>query len=308
MFLHRDADWQSLDNSHRDSVHPLAETTDEPPTIISLSDIHGYLDAARSALLTLRELPDVPPVVYEDTDGDLHWADENYVLVFNGDLVDRGPANEAVLELTARLAAEAPRGRVRVTLGNHEAIALSGDYFGFPDWYSSQVSTEQRYALFDRIRDGWITAAYRGYNVTYAHAGSPDEYDVTAVNSSLVDAAGDLRDAAETIDDVTVQQQVLSTYRRVLGVGDGHLKSAGAGLVWLDFDYLSEDAPPQVVGHTRHSAPRRRGNVCCQNVIRANLGSPGGEAVFLETPQELAAVVRRGDGGVERTQLDAVGD
>jgi hypothetical protein len=52
-------------------------------------------------------------------------------LIFNGDLVDRGNKNEAVLRMVSRLAAQAPPGRVRVTLGNHEAIALSADYFWF---------------------------------------------------------------------------------------------------------------------------------------------------------------------------------
>ena len=141
-----------LDDSLRDGVDGLVESTvdglvdsttdrlvgsDEArPTIVSISHIHGYLEPARSALLTLADHPDFTPVVTADDDGRLHWADENYVLVFNGDLVDRGPANEGVLELVARLVREAPPGRVRLTLGNHEALALSPDQFGFDEWFS----------------------------------------------------------------------------------------------------------------------------------------------------------------------------
>jgi hypothetical protein len=50
-------------------------------------------------LLTLSDHPDYDPLVHEDETGDLHWAGNNYVLVFNGDLVDRGPHNESVLTL-----------------------------------------------------------------------------------------------------------------------------------------------------------------------------------------------------------------
>ncbi len=282
----------------RDSASALAGDGDGSPTIVSISDVHGYLQAARSALLTLHDHPDFDPVVVPDEDGVLHWVDEDYVLVFNGDLVDRGPANDAVLALVARLVDEAPPGRVRVTLGNHEAIALSPNRFGFSNWYAGQVDADDRSVLLDAIEAGHVVAAYRGHSVTYAHAGSPDTYSVEAVNDSLGDAAGDLRDALGTIDDGTTQRRVIDEYPRVLGVGDGHPKGPGAGIAWLDFSHLPADAPPQVVGHTRHDEPRRKGAVYCQNVIRNTLDRDGGEAVFVETPQRLSAVVRDADGGV----------
>ena len=61
---------------------------------MSISDIHGYLDEARSALLTLTDHPDFELIVRANGDGTLHWADGNYVLVFNGDLIDRVPQVE----------------------------------------------------------------------------------------------------------------------------------------------------------------------------------------------------------------------
>ncbi|MFW6320598.1 MAG: metallophosphoesterase [Halohasta sp.] len=286
----------------RDSVDALA-TEDTPPAIVSISDIHGYLEAARSALTTLGDHPDYEPVVVADADGTLHWADNDYVLVFNGDLVDRGPANDAVLALVGRLIDEAPPGRVRVTLGNHEALICSPEAFGFTDWYSGQVDDAARRQLCRAISAGHVVAAYEGYGVTYAHAGSADPYDVSAVNESLVAAAGELRAAIGTDADRTVQADLVDDYPAVLGVGRSHLKGPEAGLVWLHFDHLPSDAPPQVVGHTRHDSPAVDGQVSCQNVIRNNLDSPGGEAVFVETPDRLDALVRQADGGVSDRRI-----
>lgn len=93
------------------------------------------------------------------------------------------------------------------------------------------------------------------------------------------------------------QRRVLEDYPRVLRVGDGHPKSPGAGIAWLDFSHLPADAPPQVVGHTRHDEPRRKGSVYC-HAVRSNLDRDGGEAVFVETPQQPSVVVRDADGGV----------
>jgi len=287
----------------RDSVAGIAADARTPPAIVSVSDVHGYLERARSALLTPRDSPTFDPVVVADGDGTLHWAGVDYVLVFNGDLVDRGPANDEVLAMVARLVREAPPGRVRVTLGNHEAIALSPDHFGFSNWYSGRVAPRERRRFLRLIVAGHVVAAYGGYNVTYAHAGSPEPYETSTVNAALVEAATDLLDAAGTPDDGAAQRRVLDDYPRVLGVGDGHPKGPGAGLVWLDFDHLPADAPPQVVGHTRHGRPRTKGNVFCQNVIRENLDGDGGEAAFVETPASLSALVRRPDGGTDRIDL-----
>ena len=139
--------------------------------------------------------------------------------------------------------------------------------------------------------------------MTYVHAGSPDPYDVRRVNDSLVAAAKELIEAAGTINDGTVQRQVLDNYSQVLGVGESHLKGPGAGLVWLDFDHLPDSAPPQVVGHTRHDRPKQKGNVYCQNVIQNNLSTDGGEAVFVESPHRLDALIRQPDGCSKRVQL-----
>ena len=224
----------------RDTVDAVPHEEANPPAIVSISDIHGYLEDARQALLTLRDHPDYEPVVTADSDGRLHWADENYVLVFNGDLVDRGPANEGVLELVARLIAEAPPGRVRPTLGNHEALALSPAQFGFDEWFSGQVDDNARRRLCEAIVDGHVVAAYAGHTVTYAHAGADEPYDVSAANESLVAAAETLQEAIGTDEDLPMQGRLLKDYPQVLGVGRDYLKGPEAGLVWLHFSAKQE--------------------------------------------------------------------
>jgi hypothetical protein len=89
----------------------------------------------------------------------------------------------------------------------------------------------------------------------------------------------------------------------VLAVGENHLKGPESGLVWLHFSHLSTDAPPQVVGHTRHDAPTTKGAAHCQNVLRNNVDSPGGEAVVVETPEALSAFIRQPDGSVSKRGL-----
>jgi hypothetical protein len=265
---------------------------------VSISDIHGFLGDARSALLTLSDHPDYDPVVTTDAARRLQWADNDYVLVFNGDLTDRGPRSEGTVEMVARLVEQAPPGRVRVTFGNHEMGMLTPDRFGWGDWYSMVMSDDQRRGLVECIVNGHIVAAYDGYNVTYAHAGRPTSYDATDVNESLVSAASTVGEAIGTPDDVAVQNEVIDGYPEVLGLSGRTGRGADAGIAWLDFEYMPEDAPPQVVGHTRHDNPRRRGTVVCQNVIRNNRREDGGEAVLVETPDSLVALGRDADGNV----------
>jgi len=285
----------------------LRDGVDADRPVVSISDIHGYLDDARRALLTLADHPDYDPVVVADDDGRLHWADESYVLVFNGDLIDRGPDNEAVVRLVARLLAEAPPGRVRVTLGNHEMGVLTPDRFGWRDWYSGRVGDDGRRALCRAIRDGHVVAAYEGHGVTYAHAGHPDPYRAAAANDALAVAAEDIAAAVGTSNDEATQRRVIEEQPLVLGLGGRGGRGEGAGLAWLDFSRLPPDAPSQVVGHTRHDRPTRTGNVVCENVIRRNRRTAGGEAVLVETVDGLAALRRRPDGGVVERAFDHPG-
>lgn len=287
----------------RDSVKAVSAGTSESPTIVSISDIHGYLGEARNALLTLDDHPDFAPVVTSDDDGLLHWADENYVLVFNGDLVDRGPNNEETLSMVERLINEAPEGRVRVTLGNHESMILAADEFRFADWYSTSVDDDERKQFLQSIADGHVIAAYEGHTVTYAHAGARTEYDARTVNEELIDAAEKLRAAIGTMDDGAVQSRLAEEYPFVLGKGDRGVKGPSAGLIWISWEHLTPDSPPQVVGHTRQTNPKTKRNVHCQDLIQKNRDSPGGEGVFVETSGSLVALRRDADDSVSTKPL-----
>ncbi|MFC7134542.1 MULTISPECIES: metallophosphoesterase [Salinibaculum] len=282
----------------RDGVAALAAGSADPPTIVSISDVHGYLEEARSALLTLADHDDYDPVVTADAAGRLQWAGNDYVLVFNGDLVDRGPHNAAVVEMVRRLLEQAPDGRVRVTLGNHEMGIMMPHRFGWDGCYSTDRTNQERRGFLDRIADGHVVAAYEGHNVTFAHAGRPDPYEAATLNDALVSAARTLREAVGSADDATVQQELIDGYPAVLGLGGRTGRGPGAGVAWLDFEYMPADAPPQVVGHTRQDNPRRREAVVCQNVIRNNHRTGGGEAVVVETPECVVALGRAADGTV----------
>ncbi len=286
----------------RDSVTGV-QTGESRPTIVSVSDIHGFLSEAREALLTLSDHPDYEPIVTTDPVRRLQWADNDYVLVLNGDLIDRGPHNDRVLEMATRLMEQAPPGRVRVVFGNHEMGLVTPDRFEWPGRYSVEQSDARRREFLNRILEGHVVAAYEGYNVTYAHAGRPEDYDAAALNDSLVAAAETLRGVAGTPQDAAVQRAAIDEYPDVLGLGGRTGRGRGAGVAWLDFEYMPSDAPPQVVGHTRHDEPTREGNVICENVIRNNRHNDGGEAVVVEEPDRVAALVRDEDGGVEEREF-----
>ena len=268
----------------------------ETPAIVSLSDVHGYLDAARNALRAVGETDAYPPVVTADDDGRLHWAGNDYVLVLNGDLLDRGDRNRACLALLERLASEAPSGRVRYHLGNHEMAVLFPERFRWPGVYSIEMDDDRRGAFVETVADGRVPAAFEGYSYTYSHAGANEAFDVATANAQARDAARRLvtmRREGRYRED---QLDVLPAYDLVFGVGGQFGRGPSSGLLWMDFEHMRETAPPQIVGHSRHQRPTRRGNAICENVIRDNLGVPGGEAVVIERPDDVAAVTNTPDG------------
>jgi len=298
--MFEEAPTAQLSSPARDGVDGLDATE---PTVVSISDIHGYLRAARSALLTLSDHPAFDPVVTRDSTDRLQWAGgDEFVLVFNGDLFDRGPDSGTVASMVARLAAQAPDGHVRVTLGNHEMCVLTPDRFGWQCWAANRTD-EQRRAFVERIGEGLVVAAYEGHSVTYAHAGRPEPYRAGALNGDLVNAAGRLLSAIGTDQDYRTQREIIDAYPAVLGLGGATGREPGAGITWLDLAHMPADAPPQVVGHTRQDRPRRTGNVICQNTIRNNQGEEGGEAVVVETPGRLVALVRDPQGGVRTREF-----
>lgn len=289
----------------RDSVSALPA---DGPTVVSISDIHGFIREARSALLTLSDHPDYDPIVETGRLRSLDWAGgDQYVLVVNGDLIDRGAHSKKVVEMVERLADQAPPGHVRVVFGNHEMGVLTPDFFEWGEWYSMTRSDDQRRRFVEAIRDGHVVAAYEGHNVVYAHAGRPGPYDATDINDEFVVGASAIDGGIGSAEDTVRQEQLVTEYPAVFGIDGTTGRGPEAGIAWLDFEFMPENAPPQVVGHTRRDSPVRQGNVICENVIRNNRRADGGEAVLVETPDSIAALGRSADGGVKRHEFTLPG-
>lgn len=83
--------------------------------VYAIGDIHGRLDLLEALLADIRE-------------DDARRPSANTVIVFLGDLIDRGPSSRRVVERAIEIKRELPN--TRFLLGNHEEvflIAMSGD-------------------------------------------------------------------------------------------------------------------------------------------------------------------------------------
>lgn len=89
-----------------------------PARLVAIGDLHGDLEAARQVLRLAGAI--------DERDA---WVGGELVIVQTGDLLDRGNDERALLELFARLQAQAlaARGAVYVMNGNHEYMNVSGD-------------------------------------------------------------------------------------------------------------------------------------------------------------------------------------
>jgi len=86
--------------------------------VIAVGDVHGDLDRLGAILQKAGLL-----------DATRQWIGGNATLVQLGDLVDRGPKSRAVLDFLMTLEKDAPKrgGTVRLNLGNHEVMNITGD-------------------------------------------------------------------------------------------------------------------------------------------------------------------------------------
>jgi hypothetical protein len=93
------------------------------PRVVAVGDVHGGFPQMADTLETLkiarRDAHD--PMV-------LHWCGGNTVLLFIGDLVDRGLFAKDVMDQVNSLQKQAPTtgGRVITLIGNHEIMLLNG--------------------------------------------------------------------------------------------------------------------------------------------------------------------------------------
>jgi hypothetical protein len=132
-------------------AQPAKLPSNRPDAIVAIADVHGDFDDF-VAILQRAGL----------TDKENHWAGGKTTFVQVGDLLDRGPNSQEVMDLMMTLEQEAGQagGRVVSLLGNHEMMNIMGDlrYVTAADFasYADTDSEERRktaYATYVKWRD-----------------------------------------------------------------------------------------------------------------------------------------------------------
>jgi hypothetical protein len=117
--------------------------------VVAFADVHGAYDELIALLQEVNVI-----------DGEENWSGGNTTLVSTGDLIDRGPGSRQVLELLMKLQQQAPGvgGAVRVMLGNHEVMVMSGDlrYVSAVEFaaFADEDTGAERETLLDSFREG----------------------------------------------------------------------------------------------------------------------------------------------------------
>lgn len=100
---------------------PLSDRLTRPAAdrVVAIGDLHGDLQATRGALRLAGAI-----------DANDAWIGGKLVVVQTGDLIDRGDEDRAILDLTARLQAEAKKagGELVLLSGNHELMNVAFDF------------------------------------------------------------------------------------------------------------------------------------------------------------------------------------
>ncbi len=152
---------------------PAQDTFTGVSRIVAMGDIHGDYDR-------LVEVLHMAGLI----NGSKAWSGGSAHLVFDGDLVDRGPASGKVLDLVMALQTQAARagGAVHPLIGNHEVMNMIGDlrYVSKEDWASYRTADSPR--LLAEEAKAALDAARQ---------------DAAAKGSNPPDAAGFLKDFAE---------------------------------------------------------------------------------------------------------------
>jgi len=101
------------------TIAPLPLRRPAPRRLVAIGDLHGDLAGARAALRAAGAI--------DDRD---RWIGGELVVVQTGDVLDRGDDERALLDLLARLEAEARAagGALVLLLGNHELMNAAGDF------------------------------------------------------------------------------------------------------------------------------------------------------------------------------------
>ena len=119
------------------SRFPPVVQIDTPAEVFAMGDIHSDYDRLVTLLAGAGVIAGVPPSPDRPA-----WAAGNAVLVFTGDLIDKGPKALSVIAFLRALpkAASAAGGRVIVLMGNHEAEFLAGPGANKGPEFAAQLS------------------------------------------------------------------------------------------------------------------------------------------------------------------------
>lgn len=217
--------------------------------VVAIADIHGDLDAFVGILQRARLI-----------DANRKWSGGNTTtLVQTGDFLDRGPKAREVMDLLMALQKEAPRGRVVVLMGNHEAMNIYGDlrYVSDADYASfAEGKSDGRRRRCEAFQPGgkygkWIRAlpaVARVNDSIFLHGGISPELASSTVEKINNGIASEIR-AFDSYRKYMVEQQIArpcdnlddltSAARKALaGAGDDDaeiLKSFLAYGGWLSF-------------------------------------------------------------------------
>ena len=295
------------------------------PWIVSISDIHGYFDTAMSALETLEDFG-YRPLIDVDSSGNVSWAGNNYIIVFNGDIFDRGPKNEQAFNFVKELVED---GNAVYNIGNHELAAMMPKVYTLAkSRFYRNLNDRRGLEILQDVENGFMKSAVKFYDHTYVHAGMNENYDISRLNSTLSTVAGELAEAQskseaeyrskqeEFLHDFTIPDDssfdissLDEDMRRVFGFD---LREGGrgpaAGIAWLNWTHFDDSSgPSQVVGHTRKKFPVRKGSSVNANTIRKNLDiisdEMRGPSITVEKPNgELFVLTRKGNGDVVKTE------
>lgn len=254
---------------------------------IVIGDIHGELDGLKEILKHAKLI-----------DRDANWAGRDVVLVQSGDVIDRGPSSIECVSHLRKLqqeAAKSRKGKVVRLCGNHELLALKGDYrycnFVRPEILAREVKEE--------ISNGQITASYVGCNRLFTHAGVRSGLREQLMSEIAPDLSPikpqdiDLSILAEHVNELFrkhVKSGKLSHRDHAIFYVDGSRGGSDpfGGLFWGDYTRILASGGaweiPQVFGHSPSRADKlqHNENLCLINVDAGMCEGFGGHRVYLE--------------------------
>ncbi len=174
--------------------------------LILIGDIHGEVTALRSLLAEI----------------DKQNKNQPRLLVFVGDLCDRGPDSPAVIELVEELVAQK---KALCILGNHEINLLANDAKDGSGWYfdEREIADQSYYAPFNRASEAQkarisdffaaLPLAIQTPDLRVVHAA----WDVQAINAIARVPLGQLREfIGQCAHNLQHQAAVSGIYERYL--------------------------------------------------------------------------------------------